>query len=69
MWQVEVQLHTLTPALHRCKGSASRPGRFTPGERVNGMQLIRGWVETQGLNRSFRKSPLNVLDNEQRFLT
>ena len=39
MWQVEVQLHTLTPALHRRKESASRLGRFTPGERANGMQL------------------------------
>jgi len=27
---------------------ASRPGRFTPGERVSGTHLIGGWVDPYG---------------------
>lgn len=37
------------------KGSALRPGRFTPGERVSGMQLIRGWVGLMAKIRPLEK--------------
>jgi hypothetical protein len=42
---VEIQLHAfLTLALYGGKWSASRPGRFTPGERVPGTHWIGGGV-------------------------
>jgi hypothetical protein len=42
---VEVQLHaSLTSALGGGEWSASRPGRFTPGERVTGTHWIGSWV-------------------------
>jgi hypothetical protein len=34
----------LTSALHRGEWLASRPGRFTPGDRVPCSRLIGGWV-------------------------
>jgi hypothetical protein len=34
----------LTSALVGCEWSASRTGRFTPGERVAGTHWIEGWV-------------------------
>jgi hypothetical protein len=42
---VDVQIHIfLTPVL--AEGwSASRPGRFTPGETANGTHWIGGWVD------------------------
>jgi hypothetical protein len=36
--------HSLTSALDRGEWSASRPGRFTPRERVPGTHWIGGWV-------------------------
>jgi hypothetical protein len=36
--------HSLTSALEEGEWSASRPGRFTPGERAPGTHLIGGWV-------------------------
>jgi hypothetical protein len=42
---VDVQIHVfLTLALVGGEWSASRPGRFTPEERVSGTHWIRGWV-------------------------
>jgi hypothetical protein len=41
---VEVQLHTLTLALHGDEWSDSRPGRFTPSKRAPGTHWIGGWV-------------------------
>jgi hypothetical protein len=35
----------LTSALVGGEGSASRPGRFTPGEGAPGTHWIGGWVE------------------------
>jgi hypothetical protein len=35
----------LTSALVGGEWSASRPGRFTPGERAPGTHWIRGWVD------------------------
>jgi hypothetical protein len=44
-WEVEVYLHAvLTSALGGGEWSASRPGRFTPRERVPGTQCIGGCV-------------------------
>jgi hypothetical protein len=36
--------HSLTSALDGGEWSASRPGRFTPRERVPGTHWIGGWV-------------------------
>jgi hypothetical protein len=42
---VEVQLHAfLTSAVDGDDWSASRPGRFTPGERIPGNHWIGSWV-------------------------
>jgi hypothetical protein len=44
-WGVEVKLHAfLTSALDGDEWSASRPGRFTPRERVPSTHWIGGWV-------------------------
>jgi len=44
-WGMEVKLHTfLTVALEGGEWSASRPGRFTPRERVPSTHWIGGWV-------------------------
>jgi hypothetical protein len=41
----------LTSALAGGEWSVSRPGRFTPGERISGLHWIGGWVEPRvGLN-------------------
>jgi hypothetical protein len=43
---VHVSIHVfLTSALVRSEWSASRPSRFTPGERVPGTHWIGGWVD------------------------
>jgi hypothetical protein len=42
---VAVQIHiSLILALAGGEWSASRPGRFTPGERAPGIHWIGGWV-------------------------
>jgi hypothetical protein len=42
---MDVQIHIfLTSAPVRGEWSASRPGRFTDGERAPGTHLIGGWV-------------------------
>jgi hypothetical protein len=58
---VYVQIHIfLTSALVGGEWSASRPFRFTPGERASGTHWIRGWV-----------GPSASLDNmeKRKFLT
>jgi hypothetical protein len=43
---VDVYIHIfLTSALAGGEWSASRPGLFTPGERVPGTHWIGGWVD------------------------
>jgi hypothetical protein len=37
--------HFLDSALARGERSASRPGRFTPGERAPGVRWIGGWAD------------------------
>jgi hypothetical protein len=47
-WGVEVQRHTfLTAALEGDEWSDSRPGRFTPGERVPSSHWIGSWGGTR----------------------
>jgi hypothetical protein len=42
---VDVQIHVFfTSAVVGGEWSASRPGRFTPGERAPGTHRIGGWV-------------------------
>jgi hypothetical protein len=44
-WWLEVQRHAfLTSVLQGGEWSASRPGRFTAGERALGIHWIGGWV-------------------------
>jgi hypothetical protein len=43
---VDIQIQTfLTSALAGSEWSASRPGRFTPGEKAAGTHWIGGWVD------------------------
>jgi hypothetical protein len=45
-WGVDVEIQIyLTWALDRSEWSASRPGRFTPGERASGANWVGGWVD------------------------
>jgi hypothetical protein len=47
--RVEVELHMfLTSALDGGEWWASRPGRFTPGERAPVAHLIKAWVDPRG---------------------
>jgi hypothetical protein len=58
---IDVLIHIfLTSALVGGEWSASRPGRFTPGERVPGTHWIGGWVD-----------PITGLDDlkKRKFLT
>jgi hypothetical protein len=55
---VDIPVHIfLTSALAGGKWSASRPGRFTPGERAPGTNWIGGWV-----------GPRAGLDNTEKIL-
>jgi hypothetical protein len=58
----EVQFHTfLTEALDWGEWSASRPGRFTSGERVLGTHLIGGWVDPRtGLVDGWRREKIHT---------
>jgi hypothetical protein len=45
---VDVETHvSLTSALVGGEWSASRPGRFTPGERAPSTHWIGGWVDSR----------------------
>jgi hypothetical protein len=45
---VDVQIHIfLNSALAGGEWSASRPGRFTPGERAPGTHWTGGWVDSR----------------------
>jgi hypothetical protein len=54
---VDVQTHVfLTSALAEGEWSASRPGRFTPGERAPSIHWIGGWVSPRsGLDAMKKK--------------
>jgi hypothetical protein len=60
---VAVQIHIfLNPALAGGEWSASRPGRFTPGESGPGTHWIGGWVDPRAClddveNRKFLTIP------------
>jgi hypothetical protein len=41
--------HSLTSALEGDEWSASRPGRFTPRERVPGTHWLGGWVGSRAV--------------------
>jgi hypothetical protein len=58
---VDVQIHVLlTSALVRGEWSASRPCRFTPGERAVGTHWLGGWVGP--------RTSVNVVE-KRKFLT
>jgi hypothetical protein len=60
--EVEVWLHTfLTSALVEGEWSASRPTRFTPGERVPGIHRIRGWVGSRADLDSLARRTIPVI--------
>jgi hypothetical protein len=47
---VDIQLHTfLTSVLDGDEWSASRPGRFTPGEGAHGTHWLGGWVGSRAV--------------------
>jgi hypothetical protein len=58
---VDVYIHIfLTSALGRGEWSASRPGRFTPGERAPGTHWIRGWVDPRASLDNLEKRKLII---------
>jgi hypothetical protein len=58
-WEVDVQIHIfLTSALAGGEWSASRPGRFTPGERASGIHWIGGWVDHRAGLDDFEKEKI-----------
>jgi hypothetical protein len=61
-WGVRVYLHAfLTLALDGGEWSASRHGRFTPGERAHGTHWIGGWVgPTAGLDAVAKRKILSL---------
>jgi hypothetical protein len=63
--EVEVQVRvSLTSALVGGEWSVSRPGRFTPGERVPGTRWIGGWVDPRtGLGDVEKGKLLAVTEN------
>jgi hypothetical protein len=65
---VDVQIHIfLASALVGGEWSASRPCRFTPGERAPGTQWIGGWVGPRaGLNDVEKRKFLTLPELELR---
>jgi hypothetical protein len=51
----------LTSALATCKRSASRTGRFTPGERASGTHWIGGWVDLRAGLDDLKKKEFLIL--------
>jgi hypothetical protein len=63
-----ISTHSLTLALDGGEWSASRPGRFTPRERVPGTHWIGGWVGPRAvlgafINKNFKGA--SVLPKEK----
>jgi hypothetical protein len=55
----------VTSALAGGEWSASRPGRFIPGERVPGIHWIGGWVDTRtGLDDVEKRKFLTLQDSK-----
>jgi hypothetical protein len=53
---MDVQIHIfLTSTLVGGEWSASRPARFTPGEKAPGTNLIRGWVASEPVWATWRR--------------
>jgi hypothetical protein len=48
-WRWYSSTHFLTSALDGDEWLASRPGRFTPGERAPGTHWIGGWVDPRAV--------------------
>jgi hypothetical protein len=65
---VDVKIHIfLTTALAGGEWSASRPRRFTPGERSPGTRWIRGWVDPRvGLDEVEKRKFLTLQGLELR---
>jgi hypothetical protein len=65
---VDVYIHIfLTSALAGGEWSASRPGRFTPGERAPGTHWIGGWVDPRaGVDDVDKRTFLTLLGLELR---
>jgi hypothetical protein len=55
-----IAAHLLTSALDGGEWSASRPGRFTPGERAPGANWIGGWVGPRGLDAIEKRKSLTL---------
>jgi hypothetical protein len=66
--RVDVQIHIfLTSALVGGEWSASRSGRFTPGERSSGTNCIGGWVDPRaGLDDMEKRKYLSLPELELR---
>jgi hypothetical protein len=63
---VDVQIHIfLTSALAGGEWSASRPVRFTPGERASGIHWIGGWVDLRAGLEGKEKGTLLILPGLQ----
>jgi hypothetical protein len=58
----DVHIHIFfTSALAGGEWSASRPGRFTPGERTPGAHWIGGWVDPRADLEEMKKGKLLTL--------
>jgi hypothetical protein len=67
---MDVEIHIfLTSALFGGEWLTSRPGRFTPGERVPGTHWVGGWVDPRtGLDDVEKRKFLILPGLELRFL-
>jgi hypothetical protein len=61
-WGVDVQIHIfLTLALVGGEWSASRPGRFTPGEKAHCTHWIGGWMDLRTGLDNMEKRKISTL--------
>jgi len=60
--------HSLTSELDRGYRSASRSGRFIPGNKDPGMHRIGGWVSLRSGLDIFKKTSWPLLGIEPRYL-